>query len=572
MNYLFRPFAAAILVLLLASCGERRRTAEVLTHVADMVELQPDSALRLLESITEPERLPKKLRMEYALRYVQAKDKAYHDVTNDTAVFAAADFFVREEDNEKAALALFYTARVRQEQQRVEEAAHSYHHAIDHAAGLEDKTLQGMAYYNLGGLSYDQLLTDKAIACYKKAYQCFCQKPDDYRRQVMALAAVGDSHSVNEQPDSALRYFKKGLVLAMQHADSALQSSICQSMGVALQEKGEAAKAHSYFLQAVRLGADDLGRVVLYRNLANSCLSLERHDSARYYMQLLLQLNMQDTTAIGRAVAYHLQSGMEEERGRYKKALEYHKLYASYQAKEYENILSSSLREVEEKYQLEQVENRHSQRVIWFQRTIIGALGLMLVALLVALRLYRRNLHLSERLRQMAGLTEQARAAAEEMERVGKEQTLTLEAKETMLNDLRQQRLDTLKRASLLKSWLTPTDRSKFENDMHQFDQLIYGSRQGSDWQLLYGSLNELYGGALDKLQELLPQLSDIEFRVCCLSYAQFDNTEASTVLSITGKTTLNLRSIIRKKLQMPNGADIYTFLRLLSRSESTIG
>jgi tetratricopeptide (TPR) repeat protein len=540
----------------------------MLTQAAAVVERQPDSALLLLETITNPRRLPKPLRTDYALRLVQAKDKAYRDIANDTAILAAADFYLRQKSSEKAALALFYAGRVRQEQGSVEEAAHRYLCAADHAQRAGNNTLQGMAYYNLGGLHYDQLLTDKAIAHYRQACLCFSQKPDDYRRQAMALAAVGDSYSVNEQQDSALRYLERALALAVQHADSALQSSIYHSMGATLQVQGKVEQAHGYFLQAAHLGAAAADEATLYRNLAESYLKLGQRDSAQRYMQLLLQPHVQDSTAIGLANAYELLADMEKQQGSYQKALEYYEQHLSYLNEDFEAILSSSMREVEEKYRLEQVENRHSQWVIRFQRTLVYLLCLLLAAAVVSLRLYRRNLRLSERMRQMAELTEQARAEVEEKERISKEQTLTLEAKEKMLDNLRGQRLDRLKRASLLKSRLTPHDRDRFEKDMHQFDRLVYGSHGGDDWQLLYGSLNELYGGGLDRLRERLPKLWDMEVRVCCLSYAQFDNAEASAVLGITGRTLLNYRTAIRKKLAIPNGADIYEFLKRLSHSE----
>jgi len=470
-----------------------------------------------------------------------------------------------------AALALFYCGRVYYEQQRYEEATKAYLAADHYAQTIKDYHLRGLINANLGWVNYEKLLLDEAITYYKQAQKYFCRNPDSYHKEALAFISIGNCFLVNGQHDSTLYYLEKGLEFAVLHGDSTMQSSIYQAMGVAFQEKGIVAKAHTHFLQAAYLGADVHNKVRLYRELARSCLMLGKRDSALYYVHLISLPEMLDTTAIGQASTYELLSDLKEQLGCYQEALEYHKQYVDYLDKDFEVTLNNSILEVQKKYQLEQVENKHNRKTILLQRIIMVSLGLLLATALAYLWMYRRYLRVSEQLREkqteMVALMEQAKREEEKwIKRRGN--IASIEANR-MLNDLRQQRLNRLKKASLLKSRLNPESRSKLKDILLQFDQIIYGSKQGTDWQLLYRALNELYDGALDKLQLLLPQLSEAEFRVCCLSYAQFDNTEASIVLNVSSKTILNHRTAIRKKLGLADAANIHSELKILSQNEN---
>ena len=68
--------------LVLQSCDENQKQVSLIfDEVENIVEQYPDSALILLESIRNPYELSKSQHAKYVLLSVQAKDKAYEDIT-----------------------------------------------------------------------------------------------------------------------------------------------------------------------------------------------------------------------------------------------------------------------------------------------------------------------------------------------------------------------------------------------------------------------------------------------------------------------------------------------------------
>lgn len=89
-----------------------------LTKVEQIVELNPDSALLILDSITIPHDLSKEEYNKFLLLLIQAKDKSYKDISSDTLLFQVKDYYLKNKDIDNAALASFYCGRILQEQKK----------------------------------------------------------------------------------------------------------------------------------------------------------------------------------------------------------------------------------------------------------------------------------------------------------------------------------------------------------------------------------------------------------------------------------------------------------------------
>ena len=67
------------LCLLISSCNHGSVTTSILSESEKVITEYPDSALKLLQSIPNPEGLTGKAQADYALLYSQALDKNYID-------------------------------------------------------------------------------------------------------------------------------------------------------------------------------------------------------------------------------------------------------------------------------------------------------------------------------------------------------------------------------------------------------------------------------------------------------------------------------------------------------------
>lgn len=97
------------LLLLVSSCS-RYRGAEELMRAESLMTLYPDSALSLLDSIAPP--VDAEGGALYALLYSQALDKNYIDVTDDSLINVALDYYEKSDDLYRLMLSHYYHARI----------------------------------------------------------------------------------------------------------------------------------------------------------------------------------------------------------------------------------------------------------------------------------------------------------------------------------------------------------------------------------------------------------------------------------------------------------------------------
>ena len=81
-----------IALLLTTSCISDHRQVELLDRAEPLIETAPDTALALLDSI-DSRRLYRGDKARYALLRSQALDKNYIDVTNDSLINIAVNYY-----------------------------------------------------------------------------------------------------------------------------------------------------------------------------------------------------------------------------------------------------------------------------------------------------------------------------------------------------------------------------------------------------------------------------------------------------------------------------------------------
>ncbi|MBD5307540.1 MAG: hypothetical protein HDS14_07965, partial [Bacteroides sp.] len=110
MNRILQFVFLLFLTLLVAGCGGGVDRAR-LERAETLMDARPDSSLQILDSI-DASRLRGGDRALYALLLTQARDKNYLDLSNDSIINEAVDYYGREGDAEKLGLAHYYRGRV----------------------------------------------------------------------------------------------------------------------------------------------------------------------------------------------------------------------------------------------------------------------------------------------------------------------------------------------------------------------------------------------------------------------------------------------------------------------------
>jgi tetratricopeptide (TPR) repeat protein len=522
----------------MSSCnGDFRKSERILQKAGTIVEEHPDSALSLLGMIQNPYLLSKAKHAEYILRLVQAKDKCDKDISSDTLIFQARDYFRGKNSLNELAFAEFYCGRVLQVKGKRNDAMKAYLDAGALARNLNNKALSGLSEFFCGLLDYEQHLFDEAILHLKTATAEFSQAEGKSKNQIVCYNYIGNGFLLKQLPDSAFFYYDKGLLIAKQHNDSANEVRILQNIGVAFLKLGNNGKAKELLKKALSLSSGESQKAKVYLNLADIFYKESSRDSALFYLNYSLKLANGNAPVL--ANVYRLFSKIEETAGNYRQAMSYNDQYTKYLAKVLDEKEDFSILDIQKKYNFELLENANSRLLIERQWIFISVLlfGVTGFGVLYYNRTKNREAMLLAE-RQIFQLKEMVN------KRVGSN---------VKSNELRKalfKQLDIVKKISLIESYLKSEEKINGKEVLRKVNEIIYG-QEDYNWSVFNEMANALYDNCLDRLKNLFPELTETELLICCLSKIGLNNMEISLLLKTTQNAVQKRKSVIRQKTDM---------------------
>lgn len=532
------------------SCNRQKQSVDrILSKAEALVELHPDSALALLDSIPYAPNQGKSQYYRYLLLLVQAKDKSDEDITSDTVIFDVKEYYLKNKDVNKAALSSYYCGRVLQDQKKYEQAMEAYLEAEDYSRQGKDANLKGLIQGSIGEVCYDQVLNDEAIPRYKAAKAYFHQVKNQ-KNEVITFSMIGNCFLLKGENDSAFVYYRKGLALADQHGIASEQVGIREGIGVAYREIKDFRQAKAFFKEALTFPVDSLERARLYYNLALVSEQEGQDDSARYYIgQSLISLPQQEDNLL-MANIYQTWSAIEEKDRHYLQALEYERRYTDYLTAILDEDESRDVMEIQKKYDFQLLLNKNIRLQIERQRIILIGLILLLGVSILAFFFYRRSEQKEKKLLEAKQLIYKLREMARSFD----------ERDESSSRAVLLRHFDVLKKTLLLEGYLKEEEKIQGEHLLRRFNEIVYGERY-LDWDLVYQVINDLQGGFFGRLRNAFPQLDELEFRICCLAYAEFSNTEIGILLKYQTNTIKAKKSALRKKVGMETSENFHDSL-----------
>ena len=227
MNKLLRIYLLLLAAFIIGSCTDSRK-AEVIRQAEQMLQEQPDSALHLLQSIKW-----KSLRGEtlarYALIYSMAQDKSGIDVTSDSLLRIAYEYYCQHPDDSLYARSQYYMGLYLYLTAQTDSA---------YACLLKAKnTSEKEKDYYTAYLATDRMrriaeVSDTALclSLSKDAYQLYLKCANNPINEVYLLRGIGDGYHRCYNPDSAIHYYNIALDMAKLTDDSIAISSCLQSI------------------------------------------------------------------------------------------------------------------------------------------------------------------------------------------------------------------------------------------------------------------------------------------------------------------------------------------------------
>ena len=195
-----------ILCLLVAipftGCRDHSPVADKLLQAETCMNEYPDSALTILKSIGQANLQTDEHRARYALLYSQALDKNYIDLTSDSLINIAVDFYKDRNDVRAKFHAYYYLGRIYTNANELTQATLAYMEAEQLVEELGDDYAAGLLYNQMGTIYREYYDFPKALESYRLSTEHY-QKADKPLHKLYGMLSQSTVYkSMDKETDS----------------------------------------------------------------------------------------------------------------------------------------------------------------------------------------------------------------------------------------------------------------------------------------------------------------------------------------------------------------------------------
>ncbi len=391
-----KNFTVSILVIMSLmfvsfSCTENSRSKSLLNKAEALSDTRPDSAVGLLDSIKNPQKLPKDEYMKYLVIRFKSKFKGYQDVSKDSLILDAADYYQK---NFKAPAVLrsyaqLYAGIFSRENKGYEEAINYYLKANEYAEKTDSMRLKGLIESYLGDIYYKKNNYEKAIPYYKEALNIFSKLKNEETNQLIYLTNLASNYLYSYKYDSSLYYNFIALDLARNVQNKKYELINLTLIAQSYNWKNLPMDGLPYLHQAKNMNYNNSTRrrSPVYLNLSKAHLLLNNIDSSNYYIKLCLK----EIENLEQEDDYLLLStneqlwNLREKEGNIKDAYNHHKEYHRLMQKIKNEDINENLIRYEKSYELSQKKKEAAEADYRAQTWLSVALGLAVILTVLAL-------------------------------------------------------------------------------------------------------------------------------------------------------------------------------------------
>lgn len=288
---------ATIIVLFLSGCSEKSDTYNIFSTAEQQMDTYPDSALQLLKTIDSKHLVTKEGKARYALLYSQALDKNYIDVTNDSLINIAVDYY-KEKSGHKyySMLSHYYKARVEYNRKSYSQSIVTAAIAEKLALEIEDYFYLGLIYQCLSQnykLAYNSVLQLRYI---KMAYKSLKRAGRDNHAQY-CLMNIAKAYVSNRDFKNAISIYKQLINIINKEDNTQLLERCLHNYAHCLSVESDFSEAKKVLLQLYCMPKYEW-EVTDYCNLARAYNKEGSKDSARFYVDKAKEVVTQDLDSV----------------------------------------------------------------------------------------------------------------------------------------------------------------------------------------------------------------------------------------------------------------------------------
>ena len=529
-------------LLLLTGCNAPNQVTDDLIRAEAWMNEHPDSALNLLKGIEQPELQTREHHARYALLYSQALDKNYIDLTSDSLINIAVDYYKDRDDVRAKFLSYYYQGRIYTNANNLTQATLAYMEAEQLVDELGDDFAAGLLYDQMGDIFQEYYDFSKALESYQYATTCYQKANKPLHKLYGMLSQSGIYKSMNKDTDS-FHILYNILVEAKEINQTSVIRSCLGDLIILCLKMNKHQEAISFYNNLINNYSIEQMTSSLYANLSLLMAREKNMEKSQFYMNEAWKRAKNQSDSIH---LYYISAQVEQLSSSYQKAfsdLEQSITLQNRSVREslQQPILTTQMDFLRQKMELQKykAQSEKQMRIIGVVLTILLA-----VAAVYAVSVYikrQREKYLKQIRKQVAriellkdeknGMEEEVRKLNQLLLQGGelKDELMQAKGEWTRLEDIRALELYTRLRQ----------------------DPSLYNP--SADYDALLRWVDIASVRFAERLQESYPHLNVSEITLCCLVRMGYSPSQMAEILHVKIPTVNRYIYRICTSLELPN-------------------
>ena len=594
-----------LLSLLVTGCQGGKDTVSVLLTEADALMYEsPDSALTILKNIGQVDLQTEEHLAHYALLYSQALDKNYIDVTNDSLINIAVEYYKDKDDVRAKFYAYYYQGRVYTNAKELTRATLAYMEAEQLVEELDDDYAAGLLYTQLGNIYREYYDLPKALESYQLSTAHYQKAGKPLHKLYGMLSQSAVYKSMNKDTDSFHILYNTLTEAKETNQSSVIRSCLADLIMLCLNmDKQE--EALSFYRDLINNHSIERMTSSFYASLSLLMAREKEIEKSQHYLQEAWTRTKTQSDSI---YLYYISAQIGDLTSNYQKAFSDLKQSVTLQNSRIREALQQPVLTTQKNFLHQELEYQEYKLRMEKYIRLLGFIILALVSAIIILFLRKRfqkslkeqdSLHKEkmEELRQEALKREESLRSytneletksclsKQDIERLNKELEESKKHIEEarIFRDQTQKEMELLSNDTLLRINKTLKNHFKQMENTYQVLQVKYKNAENRDKAIeeymqhttaeFYGSkkadrnleklVNELYGDAMRHFRKEIKLPDEEHYKLVCLLLA---GLSINFIATLTGETTNAIykrREKIRNIIKNTNTSnkDLYLFI-----------
>lgn len=389
MRRVLSLLSAAVLMLLAVSCADDAAVMSELDAAESVMEDSPETALALLDTMQRSRLVSRKSAARHALLYSQALDKNYIDMTTDSIIRPAAEYYSRHGSADDRLKAQYYLGCIYRNLGDSERAMECYVRAERYVDRAEDYRAVGRLYSAKRKIYFDYYDLSLSYAEAMKS-EHYYKLSGDSQLRAKALINAALSASIlnyNHIADSILSVVRDSLWNVL---GPDIQGSYYSVFMTVAEERGDTAQLKN--LLDEHLKHTEFYEGVPWGTIVRSYLFLNKIDSAKWALE---RYSIEDPQHDTSPQYLLLASEVYSKNGEFDKGYYYLEKYKDVVGVEDMMKFNSDTKFIEERYEYE-LSSMRQRNIVWLSVLGLtsGLFAVMSLLLVMRYRLKRKEYEL----------------------------------------------------------------------------------------------------------------------------------------------------------------------------------